>query len=108
MTRKSAAPSPPPLPAATIADLQATIDDLRDEIVALRQAVDELFTELQWSNRNRDAGPDAWRAVRAITSMPVDPSAPDWGERLNRYTRDDVIPDQPPEPPAPPAGGRLF
>lgn len=46
-------------------------------LVLLRQAMNELLTEIQWANRNRDAGPDDWRAVRTITSMPVDPAAPD-------------------------------
>jgi hypothetical protein len=44
--------------------------------------------------------------------MPVDPSAADWGERLNRYTRHDVLPTEPPAPPSPPPPstprGQLF
>jgi len=74
-------------PSAETPDGQLTnvIDELRDEIRVLRTVVDELREELQYLVLNPEArlpGDEQWRPVR-ISSMPADPTASDFGERLN-------------------------
>lgn len=65
------------------------LDRLSDELTVLRDVLDEIRSELQWANRNRDDGP--WKPAPVhITSMPRDPTAPDWAERLNRFSAADL------------------
>jgi hypothetical protein len=62
-------------------DLAEVVQGLRDEVRVLRQALDELREEVQWANRN---GVDLRRLERfRLRSMPADPAADDWAERLN-------------------------
>lgn len=65
------------------------LDRLSDELTVLRDVLDEIRSELQWANRNREDGP--WKPAPVhITSMPRDPTAPDWAERLNRFSAADL------------------
>jgi hypothetical protein len=67
--------------------LLATIRELSQEVRVLREAVDELREELQWSNRNPlPHNPPSSRFV--LTSMPLDPAAEDW--EINRLTANDL------------------
>ena len=62
------------------------LDRLREELAVIRDVLDEIRSELQWANQNGgESGVAAWSA-RRITSMPLDPAAPDWTERLNRFS----------------------
>lgn len=65
------------------------LDRLREELTMVRQVLDEIQDELQWANRNRDCNWPVSAPFR-ITSMPLDPAAPDWAERLNRYSAADL------------------
>ena len=65
-------------------DLAEAVSGLRDEVRVLREAIDDLRTELQHALRNW--GNDRWEPVardRRITSMPRDPGAADFAKRLN-------------------------
>ena len=68
----------------------SALDRLTEQVAVVRQVLDEILDELQSANRNRpaDDGPNA--PYRRITSMPIDPTVPDWAERLNRYSPADL------------------
>jgi hypothetical protein len=74
--------------------LASAIDRLREELAITRQVLDEILNELQWANRNR-GDENGLAPYRRITSMPLDPTAPDWAERLNRFTPADLPPEFP-------------
>lgn len=76
-----------------LAELPTTVERLTQELVVLRRVMDEIREDIGWAVRN---APDLIPALgaRRITSMPLDPCAPDWSERLNRLTPADL----PPEP----------
>lgn len=63
------------------------IDGL-EELSAIREALDGIRRNIDWwlSNHRRDQ----WLPVKPITSMPVDPLATNWAERLNTFTADDL------------------
>lgn len=63
------------------------IDGL-DELSAIREALDAIRDDVAWwlNNHRREH----WLPVQPITSMPVDPLAPDWAERLNKFTAADL------------------
>lgn len=82
------------------------LDRLREELCVLRDVLDDVRGELQWANQNRgDSAVPVWSA-RRITSMPLDPTASDWAERLNRVS----VTETPSENSAPPTAeqGQLF
>lgn len=78
------------------------------------QVLDEIFTEFQWANQNRrEAESSPAIPVHRVTSMPLDPTAPDWAERLNQSLPAEVSADDPDaaetEPVSPPTkSDRLF
>jgi len=82
------------------------LDRLTEELAVARQVLDDIYSELQWANRNRPDGEIRTGSVRRITSMPLDPTASDWAERVNRYSADDLPGEDPEPPPAEP--GQLF
>lgn len=82
--------------ADSIAD---SLDRLREELAVVRQVLDEIREELEWANRNRGEPDSTPMMPRRITSMPLDPCAPDWAERLNRFSAAD-LPIEPAEPSA--------
>ncbi len=67
-----------------------SLDLLREELAVVRQVLDEIREELEWANRNRSEPDPAPLMPRRITSMPLDPCAPDWAERLNRFSAADL------------------
>lgn len=86
--------------------LAEALDRLREELAIIRQVLDEIASELQWANRNREPSGDSGGPIRRITSMPLDPTAPDWAERLNQFSADDLPCAD--VPPTPFQSGRLF
>lgn len=67
----------------------------------IHQVLDEIREDFEWALQNDRFGArrcDEWRPVTHITSMPKDPCAQDFGERLNRYSAAD-IPDESMAPP---------
>lgn len=73
--------------------IEEALELLRQEVAVVRQVLAEILDELQWANRNRDHE-DSWRVGRRITSMPVDPTADDWAERINRHCAADLPGDE--------------
>jgi hypothetical protein len=67
-----------------------------EEVGALRDAIDELRELYQWALNNHRL--DATSPFR-LTSMPLDAAAPDYAERLNRYSAAD-LPSERPHPDA--------
>lgn len=59
------------------------ISRLADEIHVLRQALDDLREELVWELRQLRTASQEARPPFRLTSMPVDPTAPDFAERVN-------------------------
>ncbi len=74
----------------TITSLTAALDEVRDEMTGIRRVVDEIQGDVEWVARNRHA--DEWRPIQPITSLPLDPLAPDWAQRVNRFTAADIPP----------------
>lgn len=69
--------------------LADAVDSLVEEIHLLAQSLDDLREEFSWAIRN-----DPLRAPYRLTSMPLDPTAPDFAERLNQLTPADLPPAQ--------------
>lgn len=63
------------------------IDGL-DELSAIREALDGIRDDVAWWLRNHRQ--EQWLPVQPITSMPLDPLAQDWAERLNKVTAADL------------------
>lgn len=68
-----------------------SIDSLREEVEVLRNAVDDLRIEVQYLVRN----PGEYRVAETIerlrvTSLPLDPAADDFGERVNAVPEETV------------------
>jgi hypothetical protein len=74
-------------------ELIVAIEQLTEQVQLLGHVIDDLTSELQWQNRNqpRDREPPA-----ALTSMPLDPTTPDW--QINQHSAADL-------PPAPQVSG---
>lgn len=91
--------------------LVVSLDQLRQELTVLRMVLDEIRDQLEWANQNRDDSPSPPIPFRQLTSMPRDPCAPDWAERLNQFSAADVDDDSEPPPPnlpLPKEQGELF
>lgn len=88
--------------AAAVQDLAAIVERLRDEVETLRQAVDDLREEWTHELRQlRDALPlPAEPPPYRLDSMPQDPCAEDFEERINTF---DASVFEPPEAEASPA-----
>jgi len=64
--------------------LIGSILQLRDEVHVLREAIDELREELQYLVRNPDHSAAREQLPRLrVTSLASDPTAEDFGERIN-------------------------
>lgn len=71
-------------------DAAARLNRLLEELAMARQMLEEIQDDLAWAimsqhDRNR-VGPTPLR----IASLPLDPSVPDWAERVNRFSAADV------------------
>jgi len=83
-----------------------TLDRLCEELAVIRQVLDEVRSELQWANQNRPDSGYPSESSRRITSMPLDPTATDWAERVNRLSPADLPSDE--RKPAKPTPFSLF
>ena len=72
-------------------NLAIEVSDLKDEIKVFRTVMDEIREDLEWLVRNLRIA-DVPRPIQ-LTSMPVDPCADDFHERVNAVSRDD-LPDE--------------
>lgn len=72
--------------------LREEVESLRLQIEVLTNAIDELRDALQYAVENGlPVLSSLGEHARRITSMPVDPAAPDFAKRVNRLTRADVL-----------------
>lgn len=84
--------------------LNEQLPALKEEVRVLRQVLDEIKDEIAWLLNNREefrCQRPSERPVMHITSMPKDPLAEDFGERVNRYTAKDLPPELRPSSPPP-------
>lgn len=84
------------------------VEDAAAQLRVLRDVLDEVREDFQYAVRNgKFQSPPA---VFHLTSMPVDPLAPDFGARLNCVKPEDLPKsEQPVEPPSPePPRASLF
>jgi hypothetical protein len=75
----------------SVAELQQSVDELRDEVQILRTAIDELREVIEWISRNPEPAIEQIQQVRRIISMPLDPTCSDFGERINAFPKADLI-----------------
>jgi hypothetical protein len=62
-----------------------------EELGVIRDIEDEKASDLQWAVRNH-------QPIFQLTSMPLDPAAPDWAKQVDKFTADDLPePDRPTE-----------
>jgi len=84
--------------------LAAALDRLREELAVVREILDAIQDELQWTNRNRGESDRCALMPLRITSMPLDPTALDW--EINRFSAADLPADV--RDPTPRQKGELF
>jgi hypothetical protein len=68
--------------------LTEQLDNVGQELAGIRETLDTIRDDIAWWLKNQRR--EQWLPVQPITSMPVDPAAPDWADRLNRFTAADV------------------
>jgi hypothetical protein len=91
-----------------LARLVETMERIEQELHVLREAIDEVREEFVWAVRN-----DKLRFPPVpvpVTSMPINPLASDFAERVNRFTPEDLPPEEsiPESHRAPIQHGNLF
>lgn len=96
-------PNTQPL-AEEVRELRDAVTRLSDEVAVLRSVLDEVRDELGWVCNNREEF-RCPHPVMHITSMPLDPLAPDFGERVNKYSAKDLAELSSTDTPAPPTRG---
>ena len=72
-----------------IDELKGAIERVGDELSVLREVLDEVMELLGWAMNNSDRFHCTSPYV-PLTSMPRDPLAPDFGERINRLSGKDL------------------
>lgn len=63
------------------------IDGL-DELGSIREALDGIRDDIEWWIKNHRR--EQWVPMQPITSMPIDPLATDWSDRLNKLSAADL------------------
>lgn len=62
--------------------LDQCFNELRDEVRVLRDAIDELRSELQWIANNPEPAGESSKGTFIVKQMAADPCAKDWAKRL--------------------------
>ena len=81
---------PPEVDHAQIGQLTSAVQPLTDELRVLREVLDEIREDFQHAVLNDKLTCPAVEPMRRITSVPVDPAAQDFAQRVNRVTAADV------------------
>jgi hypothetical protein len=64
--------------------LAAAVEKLTEEMAVIRRVLDHVLDEVSWCLNNREELLERIRMpVTPLTSMPLDPLAPDFGARIN-------------------------
>src|SRR5882757_2355989 len=95
---------PEQLPATDHMDrIAAAIEAIAIELRMIRETVDRLFDDFEWAlNNDRLRPKGAPLPIVPLTSMPLDPLAPDFGERTNKYSAKDLVEPEAADAPASP------
>lgn len=72
-----------------VVELRQSVDELREEVHVLRMVIDELREVVEWISRNPESRADELQRLRRVDSMPLDPTCPDFGKRINAVSPDD-------------------
>lgn len=106
MTRRKSPASATTMPDETSVSLTEDVRALRDEVHVLREAVDDFREVFEHTIRNL---PDQLPPPLRIWSLPADPTAPDFGERINAVPQEqmealraEAVQSAPKPPPATP------
>jgi hypothetical protein len=75
---------------AGIERLLEKMGDVEQELAFMRAEIDGIREDIAWWLKNN--AKEQWVPIQPITSMSMDPLAPDWGERVNRFTAADLPP----------------
>jgi hypothetical protein len=113
MARSARPPAAPPTGNDDVRSLEAKVDALAlaiervaDELRVIREVMDECREHFEWAvNNDRLRCPPT---VMHVTSLPKDPLAPDFGERINACTAADLPADSPAAAAASSAQRNLF
>ena len=89
---KSTAGERTPIAGDCVERLVEAVQTLTEEVRVLREAIDELREEYGWAARNA-VGDEFHRPVMHISSLPKNPCATDFGERINRIMPEDISTD---------------
>ena len=93
--KEDRAGGPPEEMAEFVRRLIDAVEDLAGELKVLRTVLDEIRDDFGWAISNDRFRPET-QAV-PLTSMPRDPLAPDWSERLNRFGPGDLPDEETPD-----------
>ena len=100
------------VPPETIDRLLEAVERLAGEVQVLREVLDRLEEGFDWAIKNDKLRCSSLAPPMIITSMPRNPCAPDFGERINRFRPEDLPPENDPAEEEEPAGvheqGQLF
>src|SRR5438046_1469719 len=91
-TKRSLTENPQGPDAEVLERLVHAVESVAGQIEVLRTVLDEIREHLGWAIQN-----DCFRCPAhacPVTSMPTDPTAADWGERLNRFSTRDLPADE--------------
>jgi hypothetical protein len=83
---------PPPEQQELLERLVETVERLEGELRFIRETLDRIQDDFAWNLNNDPARQDSWLPASPplqITSLPRDPLAPDFGERINKVTQDE-------------------
>ena len=73
--------------------LVETVERLEAEMRCIRETLDRIQDDFAWSLNNDPTREDTWRPASPpvhISSLPRDPLASDFGERINQVTADEL------------------
>lgn len=72
-------------------DAATLLDRLLEELAMARQMLEEIQDDLAWVMMSQHDRNEVVRTPLRITSLPLDPCAPDWAERVNQSSAADVL-----------------
>jgi hypothetical protein len=94
------AKTPKPAGNEVLERIADAVEELAGEVETLRGIIDRLQDDFAWALNNDAFRGETPRRERCpplhITSMPLDPLASDWHERVNRFRPEDL--DHEPDP----------